>query len=415
MSHGPMSGRGARESDHLAARLHITNRLPRLALLSTIAVVAVLALVAVWPAVSTAGRRTASAGPVSNHHRLIDSKCESCHAKAFHGAADTQCTSCHRVNEHAPAMTTMAATHAELRMQCASCHKEHHGLQSLIPTDSPLCTNCHARIDRLAPGTREPEIFSFAKHPEFAFLRRGQARPEESWAKGPHDTDTLKFSHAEHLQPHPGTPYPDPLTCGSCHEPIADQTIMQPINFGKHCERCHELILDGRLAGVHVPHGSPDRALEAIRAELLRVSYVGAGLSASDAGALRSDGGPPPVPIEDAITAETLDLEQALYTGKRGCERCHDVAEAPAGPGKSRHKVTAPGIVKQWMPASKFAHGPHRTTPCRECHDAAEHSTTAGDVLVPGIARCRECHGDPGVQSIIESPCLECHRYHATN
>jgi len=91
---------------------------------------------------------------------------------------------------------------------------------------------------------------------------------------------------------------------------------------------------------------------------------------------------------------EILDLEQALYTGKRGCERCHDLAEAPAGPGKSRHKVTAPGIVKQWMPASKFAHGPHRTTPCRECHDAAEHSTTAGDVLVPGIARCRECHGN---------------------
>ena len=405
--------RGATEND-LAVKLHISNRLPRLALLLTFAVVATLGLVLAWPAASPAGRRTASAGPVSNHHRLIDAKCESCHARPFHGAADTQCTTCHRVNEHAAAMTKMAATHAALQMQCARCHKEHHGLQSLIPTDSPLCTDCHARIDRIAPETHEPDIYSFAKHPDFGVLTRGSSRPEESWAKGPHDTGALKFSHAEHLQAHPGTAHPDALTCASCHEPIADQSIMQPIVFEKHCQRCHELVLDGRLEGIHVPHGSPDRALEAIRAELSRV-YLAIGASVSDGGPQSWDRGAASAPLENQITAEALDLEQGLYSGKSGCERCHDVALVPPEPGKSQHRVIPPNIPKQWLPASKFAHGPHRTTSCTECHDAAEHSTTAADVLVPGIARCRECHGDPGVQGKIESPCLECHRYHAVN
>jgi hypothetical protein len=404
------SGHGSRKNDP-AARLQIANRLPRLALLSTLVVAGTLGAVVVWPAMSRAGRVTATAGPVSNHHRLIEEKCESCHARPFRGATDVQCTTCHRVGEHATAMPRMLATHPERSLKCASCHKEHHGLRSLVPTDSPLCTACHAQIESLVPSTREPAIGSFARHPEFAALTRAKALagPGDPSTRGLHDTTPLKFSHAEHLQPHPGTVHPEPLVCQSCHEPVADQTTMQPIAFEKHCHGCHELALDGRLEGVRVPHGSPDRALATIRAELSRV-YMEAPVL--DAGVPKADGGALPVPSQDDLEAEVLDLELALYTGHNGCEKCHDLAEAPPAPGKSRHAVVEPKIPKTWMPASRYAHGPHRTTPCRFCHDSAEHSTTAGDVLIPGIARCRECHGDPGTPGKVESPCLECHRYH---
>jgi hypothetical protein len=190
---------------------------------------------------------------------------------------------------------------------------------------------------------------------------------------------------------------------------------MQPISFGKHCERCHELVLDGRLEGVHVPHGSPDRALDVIWTELLH-AYVGMDTMSSEADASSAGGGEAGVrslPSHEEMASEALDLEQALYSGKSGCEKCHDVTERPQEPGKSRYVVVEPKVKEQWMPASKFTHGAHATTPCRECHDAAERSTSAGDILVPGVARCRDCHGDPGVQGKIESPCLECHRYHA--
>ena len=190
---------------------------------------------------------------------------------------------------------------------------------------------------------------------------------------------------------------------------------MAPVSYDKHCSGCHELTLDGRLKGERVPHGSSDRALSTIRMQLSR-SYLNlVDVDPLDGGKGDAEGGRPVVPAPEQMAAEALDIEQALYAEGKGCERCHDLA-APGTvhpqPGQSAFAVIPPHVPRQWMPASKFSHGAHRTTPCRECHSAAERSTTAGDVLVPGIAECRKCHADPGETGRVDSPCLECHRYH---
>ena len=82
--------------------------------------------------------------------------------------------------------------------RCTSCHKEHHGDASLVPSDSPLCTGCHARM----PG-RAQTIRDLAHHPELAV---------RAWSGTPpvlakvaldrpnlRDQTQLKFSHDEHL------------------------------------------------------------------------------------------------------------------------------------------------------------------------------------------------------------------------
>jgi hypothetical protein len=390
-----MSGSNRPEDIDPAAHLRIASRLPRMTLLSILAIAAALAVTIVWPALSSTGRLTVSPGPVTNPHRLVDTNCAACHGRPFQGAPDARCRACHQVGEHSAALTAATSSRPDLSTRCAHCHKEHHGDRGLVPAEATLCTNCHANVQRLVPGSRQLPVLTLATHPEFSPLGQGQ---EPSAARS-----TMKFSHAEHLQAHPGRAHPEALSCPSCHVPAADGALMQPIAFEKHCARCHELVLDGRLLGVHVPHGSPDAALATIRAELSR-AYMTPG-SNPDAGAS--------LPSPEDLEAEVLDLEQGLYAGKRGCERCHDMTAAPGGPGKSLHAVVPPGIRKQWFPSSKFSHAAHKTTPCRDCHQGAERSTSAADIMIPGVARCRDCHADPGVAARVESPCLGCHGYHA--
>jgi hypothetical protein len=382
--------------DDPVAHLRIANRLPRMTLFSILAIAAALGATVVWPALSSTGRMAVSAGPVTNPHRLVDTDCAACHGRPFQGAPDARCRTCHRVGEHAAAMTAATSARPALSTPCAHCHKEHHGARSLVPVEETLCTDCHRHIQRIVPDTRQPPVLALATHPEFAPLSPPTGEPSASHS-------AMKFSHAEHLQAHPGTSHPGALSCPSCHEPATDGALMQPIAFEKHCARCHGLVLDGRLAGVGVPHGSPDVALATIRAELSRV-YLAPGSDPEGGASL---------PSQEELEAEVLDLEQGLYAGKRGCERCHDVTAATPGPGKSVHAVVPPGLRKQWFPSSRFSHAAHRTTPCRDCHPGAERSTSAADVMIPGVARCRECHADPGVAAGVESPCVGCHRYHA--
>ncbi len=39
-------------------------------------------------------------------------------------------------------------------------------------------------------------------------------------------------------------------------------------------------------------------------------------------------------------------------------------------------------------------------------------SEQSEDVLITGIATCRECHGDPGAKDRVQSTCISCHGFH---
>jgi len=47
-----------------------------------------------------------------------------------------------------------------------------------------------------------------------------------------------------------------------------------------------------------------------------------------------------------------------------------------------------------------------------DCIKSVADSETSEDVLITGIATCRECHGDPGAMDRIQSTCISCHGFH---
>ena len=48
---------------------------------------------------------------------------------------------------------------------------------------------------------------------------------------------------------------------------------------------------------------------------------------------------------------------------------------------------------------------------CIDCHQAPE-SKVAGDVLLPGVASCQNCHGGEQAADRVPSTCITCHIFH---
>jgi hypothetical protein len=125
---------------------------------------------------------------------------------------------------------------------------------------------------------------------------------------------------------------------------------------------------------------------------------------------------------------------------------------APPRAGASGDYAIAPvAVTELWLPRGEFRHATHATSACHVCHPAAaayqppeapgferpawsepgstgpfvlldvaglaelglEPSQTSEDVLVPGVAACKECHGGaaPG-PARVSSECLLCHPFH---
>jgi hypothetical protein len=69
-------------------------------------------------------------------------------------------------------------------------------------------------------------------------------------------------------------------------------------------------------------------------------------------------------------------------------------------------------LTADWMPRARFDHAAHVSETCVSCHGKAPESKHATDILIPGIARCRECHGGAGSSAKVASDCLMCHTFH---
>ncbi len=371
----------------LERRLTVGYHLPSLAFITVVAGAISAAAFIVWPLTSATRRSALAAEPVSNHHRMIANACERCHDTLFTGASDSRCLSCHTVGSHARAFTSKKVQAVD---RCASCHKEHHGQRSLVPADSPLCTKCHSQIAKVLPETRQPSVNDFAHHPEFAL---------------PPDTGLLKFSHAEHLgNLQKEGAAPETLTCGTCHVRAADGKSFTPIAFARNCQRCHRLQADPRIKGTPIPHGNVEHAIEVIRAALAEF-YLNAPEGGHDSAAK----------LRERVASETRDIIDGVFTEQDGCKRCHEVTVTgtPGSPDVKQYNVEPPLLRTHWLSAALFDHGVHRQTACEQCHTRARGSTTASDLLIPGIAVCRDCHADPGTPDKLESPCVECHVYHS--
>jgi hypothetical protein len=72
-------------------------------------------------------------------------------------------------------------------------------------------------------------------------------------------------------------------------------------------------------------------------------------------------------------------------------------------------------LTTKWMPHAQFDHARHSEEKCTSCHQDATESDSSNDILLPRIARCRECHGGVAAAAKVSSDCVMCHTFHTPN
>jgi hypothetical protein len=370
--------------------------------------------------------RVYSSGRMSAAHAILTARCEVCHVRTAGGfsarATDAACLSCHDAPaHHADAVFTPS---------CASCHVEHRGEVRLTATADAACTQCHADL-RTAAGA--PRFFrtvtSFAAgHPEFAVLRDGRGDPT-----------AIKLDHYRHMQPNLAGPHgPVQLVCQDCHRTPADRrgwrfgearfrvaaaaaprdplagapsaAYMAVPTYAKACAGCHTLEFDKRFS-EGVPHDAPE-VIHKFLVEKFTAFIV------AHPAELRVPRQPdrnlPERPIPPSyrlltpaawIAGRTADAERLLW-GKT-CKQCHELDFTP---GQPLPAVAPSRITVRFMPHARFDHAAHQMLRCTSCHAGATSSRESAQLLLPGIATCRQCHR-PGTETA-ESRCFECHTYH---
>ena len=354
-------------------------------------------------------------GPVSQVHATFGDRCDNCHDQ-FHSVRNQACLRCHEVRVHSE-----FEVHTP---RCAQCHVEHRFSETLLAVRNANCVDCHRQLvtKRSAPVI-QAEIPTFAAHPPFGPLRKGQT-----------DRAALRFNHRIHLTSDK-IAKTDKLTCASCHQPNKTGTLMLPIRFEPHCKRCHKQEVQGPTGSIEAVHKSPD----VVRADLIaQLSVVGI----RDAQEIFA---PPPVPlpgrhnrpIDESNTlreyqeGQLKKLEGALYKSfqepppaeagasrlgllelNKYCFLCHlQSAAAEAGQPAS---LEATHIPRKWLQRAEFSHRKHELLACKECHGSAETSELTTDVNLPNKERCTQCHVDGALQSA-GTDCMSCHLYHDTS
>ena len=395
--------------------------------------------------------RSWTPGPLSAAHHGLEGNCKACHVQAFVAVRDTACVVCHKdVHDHAPpARLAMArgplglggrilagwakAFHKPDRGACVDCHREHDGAGPMPPTAQVFCADCHTALKDRLPDTKIGNAGDFGTaHPEFrpvVATAPGVASTlaRETIGPGLHEANGLKFPHALHLDARGGVAqmartlkgkygFGDALACADCHKPTADGARFLPVDMERDCKMCHSLGFD-RIGGTvrTLRHGdiaqmiadlramyrstSPDRPLELGGMARRRPGQYAQGQvyhAYFGAASMR------PGSAEAAI--------RQVFSPRGACYDCH-VVTPPGANGSIDWGVVPVHQPSRYLMRGWFDHAAHTSETCASCHAAAK-SRDAADVLVPGIATCRQCHGGESSTAQVPSSCAMCHSYH---
>ncbi|HUG92699.1 MAG TPA: cytochrome c3 family protein [Planctomycetaceae bacterium] len=404
----------------------------------------------------------------TTNRSVTNENCLKCHEGPEHHAGQLpaheslSCAWCHREHEGDESLAWVSDSH------CVSCHSDLRKLtgpsegyvRRIEGFDLPQEQGGHPEfavhrlltLDSREPPKGEPTGLVYDGNPIDFFQREGEAVTR--WQ----DSGRIRFNHKVHLhvvkdengEIVEGLLGPDRKlrdysnNCIACHEFDAGRRYMQPINYEKHCASCHPLYFDvNQHAGLTVPHETPD-LVRGYLTELYTLQALsqpaGADGGAADAVPQR------PLPgrssrekLSDAQASEVQSrvaaAEQAVLDHTHrllalegtagGCRYCHEIVPGDA-PGAYNWKVVPPNIPDRWYKHSVFRHDSHRMLGCTECHkNAADgtsvlESSSTGDVLVPKIEVCLQCHTrsrdsqDRAWSRFggARTDCVECHVYH---
>ena len=361
-------------------------------------------------------------GPASAAHSGFIQDCDSCHQAPFAAVRNDACLACHTNQAHHSDRPEILALGDMGDARCGSCHLEHTGRDALIARNTALCTDCHEDPTRRFADAQLPPVGSFdGDHPGFtlnlpAWKGRERLRTELAQEPGPaREVSNLTYPHDVHVAAE-GIASPDGkrvLVCADCHRPMG--TSFAPIRMEDHCLSCHRLDFDPDTPGRRLPHRAPGEVAAIILDHYARVALTG-GVNEPSAPeavrllrrpgqALRAEEREAAMNWAEARARETMDD----VFSRRVCVECHKVlrTDDPALPWN----VEPVALTASFLTGARFDHAAHRTEECSHCHEAAR-SKESGDVLVPTIANCRECHADPGTRGKLGTTCVDCHGFH---
>ena len=366
------------------------------------------------------------AGPIHNKHAQSSTQCQHCHTEAFSRVKDVACLECHEANRHVGSSSAAALVLGIER--CASCHLEHNEPPGLIKRHQGLCGDCHASLP--ADVSLEPATDFLEDHPAFKVsLLQPMTRDDKTldWTTvravladtGIEDRSNLNFNHQVHLD-REGINTPDGrrvIECDECHLPEPGGARMAPITMDEHCSLCHTLTFDPDAPDRTVPHGDPEGVVQVL-IEYYSARLLGGG---EDSGGrrIRRPGQTLSRTDRDKVAAEAKTMAFKIAGDifeRTACATCHEITRG----GESEEmpwQVLPVRLTPEFFPKANFSHTDHDTevSTCAGCH-AAESSETTGDILIPNLERCRDCHGsgvarrkDAG-QTL--STCIMCHGFH---
>ena len=422
-------------------------------------VLATLALFLVWPVVAsmfaTPVAPTAkapppvtlqadaswSSGPLSSAHASLEGNCGACHSKPFVAVRDTACIGCHKgVGDHAKTSLMQASLFEPgiggnfdralahgfnlPKGSCVSCHKEHNGPQGADAASPGLCGECHKDLSKRVTNVSFSDAGDFSDaHPDFrpavvvtpAFNDADAVVARLPRNDRPHEVSGLKFPHDIHLLASGSVArmaktlprYGEAMACANCHVTDAGGVRFREIEMERDCGDCHSLAI-GKVDGEvrTLAHGDAARAVAELR------DFYRANPAAAAPPTLRERPGAGSA-LPSARPAGTDARIRAAFSDGGVCFDCH-VVLPPSSANGTDFRVAPVTIAQRYFTKGWFSHADHNTAnmPCASCH-TANTSKASSDLLVPGIANCRECHAGahPKGKQIV-SDCQSCHSYH---
>jgi predicted CXXCH cytochrome family protein len=363
-----------------------------------------------------------------------------CHSESFTQAKNEDCLACHKdIGKHAHNEKLHSSQLANINnKRCADCHRDHMGELALSNQNKlyagAACETCHNDIKTQIPETTLRNVGDFShNHPEFKVQMATLAKPLKmqrvilSNKTEAHEQTGLKFPHDIHVSEKgiKGPKGNEILKCDNCHRPDSAEIGFQEITMENHCQSCHELRFEPGLSNRQVPHGNVSDVLSTLREFY---SYVAANpipkamqqhqeiiqIRPGD----KNKTSAPLITNGDAKTRATLAAQEIFE--KTACVVCHQISKTSNAGDRNttgfdlpQYTVAAVTPSHPWMPQAKFNHQPHQQQACIDCHKANQ-SKKASDVLMPGIAVCKDCHvGKQAEANKIVSDCGLCHGFHS--
>jgi hypothetical protein len=396
-------------------------------------------------------------GDVSRGHAITENDCQACHSGFFRAVRNDDCLVCHHdIGRHTEPDIQMAELDDAA---CATCHLEHRGRDvELADLGSDFCSDCHRDLSARLPSTVLRNASDFADdHPPFqlALVVDPTVEVVESidWTAELVERSGLEFNHLRHVGKAvsgrgDSKQY---LECGACHQPDAGGLYMKPIVFEEHCQDCHRLDFDATAPADFAPHGDPAILRDRIRGFYSQRVLDGKVQDATAPGRLRRRRPGARMTREEAelsrrwVDSKLEAAERRFFQEPGTCDLCHALEPGAASDGGMG--IAAVKIQTLWVPGSIFSHGSHASVQCRDCHPAASVfdpdpesalvrpawsfddaipyglverasdttvSEEAGDILIPEVDVCRDCHAGAsgGGGDLVPSPCSMCHPFH---